>query len=395
MDIIPTDSSLLLYQTEDGQTKIEVRLQNETVWLSQAQLSELFDKDRRTIAEHIQNIFAEKELEENAVCRKFRHTAADGKSYQVMHYNLDVIISVGYRVSSHRGTQFRIWATNRLKEYLIKGFTLDDERLKRSGGGNYFNELLSRIRDIRSSEKVFWRKVLDIYATSIDYDPKTESSKQFFAVVQNKMHWATHGHTAAEIIYSRANAETVNMGLTSWSGKKPRQTDAEIAKNYLTEEELKVLNLIVSLYLDFAELQALIRIPMSMKDWIAKLDDFLRMASRDILSHAGKISHEEALDKARIEYSKYQERALEVPSLVEQHFFEAIKKFEKASLYPEGLKNWETGKKASSDSRSGASGRALEHAASEDEQSEEKPTPPETNFSITRGISQALDNHRP
>jgi hypothetical protein len=215
---------------------------------------------------------------------------------------------------------------------LIKGFTLDDERLKRSGGGNYFNELLARIRDIRSSEKVFWRKVLDIYATSIDYDPKTESSKQFFRVVQNKMHWAAHGHTAAEVIYSRVNAEKTNMGLTSWSGKKPRQADAEIAKNYLNEEELKILNLIVSLYLDFAELQALSRTPMYMKDWIAKLDDFLRMASRDVLSHAGKISHEEALDKARLEYSKYQQQVLDVPSLVEQHFLETIKEFEKASL---------------------------------------------------------------
>jgi len=332
MDMIPTDSSLLLYQTEDGQTKIEVRLQDETVWLSQAQLCELFDKDKRTISDHIQNIFKEGELFEESVVRKFRTTASDGKNYQVMHYNLDVIISVGYRVSSHRGTQFRIWATQRLKEYLIKGFTLDDERLKRGGGGNYFNELLARIRDIRSSEKVFWRKVLDIYATSIDYDPKTEGSKQFFAVVQNKMHWAAHGHTAAEVIYSRANAGKTNMGLTSWSGKKPRQTDTEIAKNYLSEEELKVLNLIVSLYLDFAELQALSLIPMSMKDWIAKLDDFLRMASRDILSHAGKISHEEALDKARMEYSKYQQQTLEAPSLVEQHFLETIKEFEKVAL---------------------------------------------------------------
>ena len=325
MDSIPTDSSLLLYQTEDGETKIEVRLQDETVWLSQAQLSELFDKDRRTIAEHIQNIFIEKELEENSVCRKFRHTAADGKNYQVMHYNLDVIISVGYRVSSHRGTQFRIWATSRLKEYLIKGFILDDERLKRSGGGYYFNELLARIRDIRSSEKIFWRKVLDIYATSIDYDPKTEDSKLFFSVVQNKMHWAAHGHTAAEIIYSRANARKTNMGLTSWVGKTLRKSDAEIAKNYLNEEELKVLNLIVSLYLDFAELQALSRIPMYMRDWIVKLDDFLKTASRDILSHAGKISHEEALDKARVEYTKYQRQVLDAPSLVEQHFLESIK----------------------------------------------------------------------
>ena len=332
MNVTMTDSSLLLYQTEDGQTRIEVRLQDETVWLNQAQLCELFDKDKRTISEHIQNIFKEKELIEESVVRKFRTTASDGKNYQVTYYSLDVIISVGYRVSSHRGTQFRIWATQRLKEYLIKGFTLDDERLKRGGGGNYFSELLARIRDIRSSEKVFWCKVLDIYATSIDYDPKTESSKQFFRIVQNKMHWAAHGHTAAEIIYSRANAEKTNMGLTSWSGKKPRQSDAEIAKNYLNEEELKVLNLIVSLYLDFAELQALSRNPMYMKDWIAKLDDFLRMASRDTLSHAGKISHEEALDKARIEYSKYQQQVLNAPSLVEQHFLETIKEFEKAAL---------------------------------------------------------------
>ncbi|MBU6383377.1 MAG: virulence RhuM family protein [Verrucomicrobia bacterium] len=332
MDVIPSNSSLLLYQTEDGQTKIEVRLQDETVWLSQTQLCALFDKDKRTISEHIQNIFKEGELAPDSTVRKFRTVQMEGTrevARQIDFYNLDVIISVGYRVSSQRGTQFRIWATHRLKEYLIKGFTLDDERLKQNGGGNYFSELLARIRDIRSSEKVFWRKVLDIYATSIDYDPKTESSKQFFAVVQNKMHWAAHGHTAAEIIHSRANAEKAHMGLTSWSGKKPRQTDAEIAKNYLNAEELKVLNLIVSLYLDFAELQALSRNPMSMKDWIAKLDDFLRMTSRDILSHAGKISHEDALDKARIEYSKYQQQVLDAPSLVEQHFLETIRNFEK------------------------------------------------------------------
>ena len=243
-------------------------------------------------------------------------------------------------VRSHRGTQFRIWATNRLKEYLIKGFTLDDERLKQGGGGTYFNELLARIRDIRSSEKVFWRKVLDIYATSIDYDPKTEDSKHFFSVVQNKMHWAAHGHTAAEIVYSRASADRTHMGLTSWSGKKPRKADAEIAKNYLNKDELNVLNLIVSLYLDFAELQALSRKPMYMKDWITKLDDFLRTASRDILSHAGKISHEEALDKARAEYSKYQQQMIDVPSLVEQHFLESIKEFEKAAL----IKSHDTGR---------------------------------------------------
>lgn len=326
------ESDLILYQTEDGITKVEVRLLDETVWLNQAQMSDLFDKDKRTISEHIKNIFNEGELIEDSVVRNFRTTAADGKNYQIIHYNLDVIISVGYRVASHRGTQFRIWATQRLKEYLIKGFILDDERLKQAGGGHYFNELLARIRDIRSSEKVFWRKVLDIYATSIDYDPKTEDSKCFFTVVQNKMHWATHGHTAAEIIYTRANAEKTNMGLTSWSGKKPRKADAEIAKNYLNAEELNVLNLIVSLYLDFAELQALSRKPMYMKDWIAKLDDFLKMTSRDILSHAGKISHEKALDKARVEYSKYQQQLLETPSLVEQHFLETIKEFNKTAL---------------------------------------------------------------
>ena len=329
-----SDSSLILYQTEDGQTRIEVRLLDETVWLSQAQLCELFDKDKRTISEHIQNVFSEGELSQESVVRNFRTTAADGKNYQVLHYNLDVIISVGYRVSSHRGTQFRIWATTRLKEYIVKGFSLDDERLKRSGGGNYFNELLARIRDIRSSEKVFWRKILDIYATSIDYDPKTEDSKQFFAIVQNKMHWAAHGHTAAEVIYSRANAEKTNMGLTSWSGKSPRKADVEIAKNYLNAEELKVLNLIVSLYLDFAELQALDRRPMHMKDWIAKLDDFLRMTTRDILSHSGEISHETALDKARAEYSKYQHQILDSPSPVEQHFLEAIKKIETTAVQP-------------------------------------------------------------
>ncbi|HSX26524.1 MAG TPA: virulence RhuM family protein [Chlamydiales bacterium] len=322
------DSSLILYQTEDGQTRIEVRLLDETVWLSQSQMCELFDKDKRTISEHIQNIFKEGELLEKAVVRNFRTTAADGKNYQVVYYNLDTIISVGYRVSSHRGTQFRMWATARLKEYLVKGFTLDDERLKQMGGGNYFDELLARIRDIRSSEKVFWRKVLGIYATSLDYDPKTETSKNFFATVQNKMHWAAHGHTAAEIIYARANAEKTNMGLTSWSGKSPRKGDAEIAKNYLNADELNILNRLVSMYLDFAELQALDRNPMYMKNWIAKLDDFLRMTARDILSHSGKISHETALDKARAEYFKYQQQHVDSLSPVEYHFLETVKEIE-------------------------------------------------------------------
>ncbi|HEU64435.1 MAG TPA: cell filamentation protein Fic [Chlamydiae bacterium] len=331
MNNLPSDSSLILYQSEDGQTRIEVRLIDETVWLTQAQMSELFDKDKRTISEHIQNIFKEKELLKRAVVRKFRTTAADKKSYEVLHYNLDVIISVGYRVSSHRGTQFRQWATTRLKEYLIKGFTLDDDRLKRLGGGSYFDELLSRIRDIRSSEKVFWRKVLDIYATSIDYDPNIETSKNFFAIVQNKMHWAAHGHTAAEIIYARVNAKKPNMGLTSWLGKHLNKSDIEIAKNYLNADELNLLNRLVSMYLDFAELQALNHKPMYMKDWILKLDHFLQMTEKDILSHCGKISHDVALEKALAEYGKYKNRlTTDNLSPVELHFFKAIKKIEKS-----------------------------------------------------------------
>lgn len=330
MDVAPADSSLILYQTEEGQTRIEVHLLDETVWLSQAQMSELFDKDKKTISEHIRNLFKEGELIEKAVVRKFQTTASDGKNYDVMHYNLDVIISVGYRVSSHRGTQFRIWATARLKEYLIKGFALDDERLKRLGGGNYFDELLSRVRDIRSSEKVFWRKVLDIYATSIDYDPNFETSKKFFRIIQNKMHWAAHGHTAAEIIYKRADAEKRHMGLTSWLGKSVSKSDTEVAKNYLDANELGILNRLVSMYLDFAELQALNRTPMYMKDWINKLDDFLKVATaREILTHAGKVSNQVALDKARKEYLKYKELLNnDRLSLVEKHFLKAVKEIE-------------------------------------------------------------------
>jgi hypothetical protein len=244
------------------------------------------------------------------------------------HYNLDVIISVGYRVKSHRGTQFRIWATQRLREYIIKGFALDDQRLKQAGGGNYFDELLARIRDIRSSEKVFWRKVLDIYATSIDYDPNTDLSRQFFAALQNKMHWAAHGHTAAEIIHGRADSAKPNMGLTSWAGDTPSKEDVEVAKNYLNGEELELLNRIVSIYLDFAELQALSRTPMYMRDWVAKLDDFLKLSGRDILTHAGKISHDEALQKAHAEYERYRQERLKEPSLVEYQFLETVKSLE-------------------------------------------------------------------
>ena len=323
---VPAKSELILYQTEDGKTKVEVRLQDETVWLSQKLMAELFQTSVPNINIHINNIFEEGELADDSVIKDFLITATDGKKYQTKFFNLDVIISVGYRVKSLRGTQFRIWATQRLREYIIKGFTLDDDRLKQAGGGNYFDELLARIRDIRSSEKVFWRKVLDIYATSIDYSPDAELTQQFFASVQNKMHWAAHGHTAAEIIYDRADAAKPNMGMMTWSGETPRKTDTEIAKNYLNEKELDVLNRIVSMYLDFAELQALNRNPMYMHDWIAKLDDFLKFTGREVLSHAGKISHDEALKKAHAEYEQYRKERLNEPSPVERQFLETMKK---------------------------------------------------------------------
>ena len=282
------NSTLLMYTTEDGITKVEVTFDQDTVWLSIDQMAELFQRDKSTISRHLKNIFEEGELDKNSVVAKNATTASDGKTYQVDYYNLDVIISVGYRVKSLRGTQFRIWATNILKEYMKKGFALDDDRLKRLGGGNYFDELLARIRDIRSSEKVFWRKVLEIYATSIDYNPKAESSVQFFKQVQNKMHWAAHKHTAAEVIYQRADAEKENMGLTSWEEKQIRRADVEIAKNYLSREEIDALNKIVTAYLDIAEVRALNQEPMYMKDWLETIDDYqmcrktLRFSYRDI-----------------------------------------------------------------------------------------------------------------
>ena len=327
MDI--NKSEIIIYQTEDGQTKIEVTMEEDTVWLSQAQMCELFQKGKSTISEHISNIFKEGELKKDSVVRNFRTTAVDGKKYDVMHYNLDVIISVGYRVKSHRGTQFRIWATERLREYIIKGFTMNDELLKKAGGGNYFDELLERIRDIRSSEKVFWRKVLDIYATSIDYDPRVESSIKFFKTIQNKMHWAAHGHTAAEIIFSRANSELPHMGMTSFSGDKPKKADTIIAKNYLKEDEINILNRIVTAYLEFAELQAIRKKPMYMRDWLEKLDNFLKMTNNEILNHAGTISHEQAKEKASFEYEKYKEKMKNELSTVEKHFIESIDKAEK------------------------------------------------------------------
>lgn len=314
--------SIILYQTADGQSKIEVTLSNDTVWLTADQMAELFQRNKSTISRHIRNVFEEGELNADSVVAFFATTAADKKTYQVAFYNLDMIISIGYRVKSHRGVQFRIWATQVLREYLVKGFAMNDELLKCAGGGNYFDELLSRIRDIRSSEKVFYRKVLEIYALSIDYDPRAESTQLFFKTVQNKMHFSAHGHTAAEIIYERADAVKDFMGLTAWNGALPRRTDAEVAKNYLSADELDTLNRIVSLYLDFAELQAKSHQPMYMRDWIQKLDDFLRLSGKELLTHAGKISAELAKQKANAEYDKFKERTRYELSPVEIHFIE-------------------------------------------------------------------------
>ena len=322
-------SNILMYTTEDGVTKVEVTFDNDTVWLSLDQIADLFQRNKSTISRHIKNIFLEGELSRNSVVANFATTGSDGKRYHVDFYNLDVIISVGYRVKSLRGTQFRIWATNILKEYMIKGFALDDERLKNLGGGNYFDELLARIRDIRSSEKVFWRKVLEIYATSIDYNPKAESSVQFFKQVQNKMHWAAHKHTAAEVIYQRADADKDNMGLTTWSGKRIKLSDVEVAKNYLDEKELDALNKIVTAYLDIAEVHALNQEPMYMKDWLETIDDYLRMTRRDILTTKGKVTHQQALEKAQLEYEKYKRNPEYILSPVECHFLEGIGELDK------------------------------------------------------------------
>ena len=327
----------LLYQTPDGDSQIEVKLQNDTVWLSLDQMAELFQRNKSTISRHIKNVLEDGELEADSVIANFATTATDGKKYSVAYYNLDMIISVGYRVHSYRGVQFRIWATKVLKEYIVKGFAMNDDLLKRAGGGNYFDELLARIRDIRSSEKVFYRKVLEIYALSIDYDPRVEMTQKFFKTVQNKMHYSVHGHTAAEIIYERADAEKDFMGLTTWSGAMPSKPEAEIAKNYLTHEEIKSLNRIVSLYLDFAEMQAEEHRPMYMKDWINILDDFLRISRKDILTHAGKISAKLAKEKADQEYDKFKERTKNSLSPVEIHFLENFER-EQKRLLGEGKK---------------------------------------------------------
>ncbi|MBX7123717.1 MAG: virulence RhuM family protein [Opitutaceae bacterium] len=319
---------IILFQTEDGQTRIDVRLVGETVWLSAGQIADLFQRDKSTISRHIQNVFDEGELKPESVVALFATTAADGKTYQVDHYSLDVIISVGYRVKSHRGVQFRVWATQQLRDYLVKGFVLNDEKFKQGKASNYFEQLLARIRDIRSSEKEFWRKVLEIYATSIDYDPQVEASRKFFATIQNKMHWAAHGHTAAEVIRDRADSAQPNMGLTNWPKGQvhPRKADIAIAKNYLAPAEIEQLNLIVSLYLDFATLQATNRRPMYMRDWIAKLDQFLQLSEREILTHAGTVTAEAARALAEQEYDKYQRQLDAQPSPVEVHFDEAVKK---------------------------------------------------------------------
>ena len=317
---------ILIYQTENGDTNIEVKMQDETVWLTQQQLMTLYQCSKSNISEHIKHIFEEGELDKNAVVRKFRTTANDGKNYNVSYYNLDMIISLGYRIRSIIATKFRQWATQRLKEYMLKGFTIDDDRLKGNGGGNYWKELLERIRDIRSSEKVLYRQVLDLYATSVDYDPHSEESIRFFKIVQNKLHYAAHGHTAAEVIYQRADAEKPFMGLTSFAGELPALKDISIAKNYLEESELKVLNNLVSGYFDLAEINAIEHRPMYMDDYVKQLDNVLSSGNRKVLTDSGSISHKQAMDKAKAEYKKYQEITL---TPVEKAYLESIKEVSK------------------------------------------------------------------
>lgn len=319
---------IVIYQTEDGETKIDVRFADETVWLSLDQLSVLFERNKSTISRHLKNIFEEGELERDSVVAKIATTAADGKTYRVDYYNLDAIISLGYRVQSRIATQFRRWATERLKEYMIKGFTMDDERLKNLGGGNYWKELLDRIRDIRSSEKVMYRQVLDLYATSVDYDPKSSESVAFFKMVQNKLHYAAHGHTAAEVIYEQADADKPFMGLTAFSGDFPTAKDIGIAKNYLNEKELQILNGIVSGYFDFAEVQAIRHNPMHMSDYVKHLDRVLSSTGEQVLVGAGKVSHKQAMEKANQEYRRFLAQNL---SPVEEAYLQTIKEVEKTA----------------------------------------------------------------
>ena len=324
--VVNDDSKIIIYTTEDGLVKIDTTFDSETVWLSIDQMAVLYQRDKSTISRHIKNVFEEGELMKDSVVAKFATTASDGKTYQVEYYNLDVIISVGYRVKSKRGVQFRIWATNLIKEYMKKGFVLDDDRLKELGGGGYFKELLERIRDIRASEKVFYRQVLEIYATSIDYDPAADISIQFFKKVQNKIHYAIHGETAAETIYHRADAEKEFMGLTTFSGNQPTLKEAKIAKNYLNEKELKAMGQLVSGYLDFAERQAERQQSMTMEDWAKHLDNILSVTGEQLLTGNGTVSHKQAMDKAEEEYKKYKEKTL---SEVEKDYLESIKLLEK------------------------------------------------------------------
>lgn len=319
------DNQIVIYQTEDGLTKIEVKLENDSVWLSQQQMADLYQTSRTNVVEHIKHIYEEQELDIDSTCRNFRQVRLEGSRQverDIPFYNLDMIISLGYRVKSRIATNFRRWATERLKEYMIKGFTMDDERLKQVGGGGYWKELLDRIRDIRSSEKVMYRQVLDLYATSVDYDPRAEESIKFFKIVQNKLHYAAHGHTAAEVIFERADADKPFMGLTTFAGVYPTRNDIMVAKNYLNEDELKILNNLVSGYFDFAEIQAMRRKPMYMADYISQLDNILASTGESLLVGAGRVSHKQAQDKATAEYLKYQERTL---SPVEQAYFDSIK----------------------------------------------------------------------
>ena len=326
--INPSNGDILIYQSEDGLTHIDVRMEQETVWLTQQQLCELYQTSKSNVSEHIKHIFEDGELEQELVVRKFRtttqHGAIEGKtqSHEVIFYNLDMIISLGYRIRSVVATRFRQWATKRLNEYIVKGFTMDDERLKKLGGGNYWKELLDRIRDIRSSEKVLYRQVLDLYATSVDYDPKSELSIEFFKIVQNKLHFAAHGHTAAEVIYERADSEQPFMGMTNFKGDWPTLKEAFVAKNYLSTEELKVLNNLVSGYFDFAEIQAMRHVPMYMSDYIQQLDSILSSTGQKLLDNAGQVSHQQAIDKATEEYRKWQNNTL---SPVEEAYLETIK----------------------------------------------------------------------
>lgn len=316
------ENQLIIYQTEDGQVKIETHFENETVWLNIDQIAELFQKSRSTINEHILNIYREQELEKEHSLRKIGNS--DFSTKPTNFYNLDIVISVGYRVKSHRGVHFRKWATALIKEYLIKGFAMNDDLLKEAGGGNYFDELLARIRDIRSSEKVFWRKVLDVYATSIDYDPKTEESVMVFKTIQNKMHWATHGETAAETVYNRVDSSKEHIGLKNFKGEIPTKKELEIAKNYLAEDELNILNRMVTAFLEIAEIQALDRTPMYMADWIQHLDAFLKMTNKNILQHSGVISHQVAIEKAHSEYEIYKEKTKNRITQVEKDFIKNI-----------------------------------------------------------------------